>query len=675
MGSDLGLNQESDSRKREFRKKNEIMLMDVDNVGESKGVAELSQAYWTGSRPRTEGQRDQYTDEESSGTSDIRAMRKTPEGLSGDKVGPQTTAWLVPLVVLALCMFVSVCSVSGSQEMRLDVPLLYPEGIGRSVKLTLHCPGSNQVLMKTHGEDAYWLQITIPQPVVKPFPKRKTTGEEGKGVFLSVEDPGSVMLAVEDAKAHFGKSASGFDEALYFKQTEGRSNDAKEYSGIHKIFGEAYDLKPPTIDEDFKAQLDFLIGLTPVGLIYSSLELIDKLILANHEFDWGLTTMKPAKTDETLATTGGAYEKGGGASKPQLELTLEYDSDYDFQSVSWARLCSVFSASGKDQGLEVNYCFNMVRDRSDPTKLWIRVVIPYRYLEGTEQSLAFGQIEQRRDAEIEWQITLPRQTGPTESTEKEPAGRYEVITSCKTWEQARKDCEARGGHLVTIESEEENETVVKLLRDSGYGNSWIGLRREFTTWKWVTFANMKDLSYRNWAYAEPFGSDDYAEIQRDGMWYGHEDPYLQRFYLCEYEPSLPPKAKAKLTFASAFDDGDEDVSKYRLHIELNGHLIYSGCPGVGTFQIEHGRWGKEPDSGFQNLKDLEILFDRELLQEGDNYLHVTLSGVDPKRTFVWESLTVDGIEVPYQHRARIHDTTYQSFVHGEETYDTLFTFQ
>jgi len=139
-------------------------------------------------------------------------------------------------------------------------------------------------------------------------------------------------------------------------------------------------------------------------------------------------------------------------------------------------------------------------------------------------------------------------------------------------------------------------------------------------------------------------------------------------------PAVP--AQAKLTLGSALDDGDGNVSSYRVHVELNGHLIYSGCPGVGTSPIEHGRHGKKADSGFQNLKNLEILFDRKLLGGAKNNLEVTLSGVDRTHCFCWESLAVDCIELPYEHykhRHRIHDTTYRSWVHGGETYWSAFT--
>ncbi|NBR70218.1 MAG: hypothetical protein EBT69_08615, partial [Verrucomicrobia bacterium] len=72
-------------------------------------------------------------------------------------------------------------------------------------------------------------------------------------------------------------------------------------------------------------------------------------------------------------------------------------------------------------------------------------------------------------------------------------GRYQVIPGSFTWEQAKADAEARGGHLATITSDSEKaftETFTGTFIPSGSGVNliWLGASDGETegVWKWVT---------------------------------------------------------------------------------------------------------------------------------------------------------------------------------------------
>jgi len=79
--------------------------------------------------------------------------------------------------------------------------------------------------------------------------------------------------------------------------------------------------------------------------------------------------------------------------------------------------------------------------------------------------------------------------------------KYEVIDKSITWTKARDDCKKRGGYLVTITDEEEQQFILNLLSKQGKSdNYWIGGYREKKDWKWVTGEN---FSYSNWAPGEP----------------------------------------------------------------------------------------------------------------------------------------------------------------------------
>ncbi len=82
-----------------------------------------------------------------------------------------------------------------------------------------------------------------------------------------------------------------------------------------------------------------------------------------------------------------------------------------------------------------------------------------------------------------------------EPSTEPPSGKivhtYEVIASDVTWQEAKKDCEARGGHLATIGSMEEYETIVSLLTDSDLYYLWLGasLHSGYDEWEdnsWIT---------------------------------------------------------------------------------------------------------------------------------------------------------------------------------------------
>jgi hypothetical protein len=78
---------------------------------------------------------------------------------------------------------------------------------------------------------------------------------------------------------------------------------------------------------------------------------------------------------------------------------------------------------------------------------------------------------------------------------------YQRFDTTLTWSDAVKYCQARGGHLVTITTPEENEFVYRNFGIEG-ANLWIGATDEVTerTWRWVTG---EPFVYNNWATQMP----------------------------------------------------------------------------------------------------------------------------------------------------------------------------
>lgn len=83
-----------------------------------------------------------------------------------------------------------------------------------------------------------------------------------------------------------------------------------------------------------------------------------------------------------------------------------------------------------------------------------------------------------------------------------------------SWEQARKKCEKRGGHLVAITSQEEQDAVSGYVQEQIQPDmdAWIGIWRNETETPWAKWVTGEDVEYTNWSAGNP---DEY-----NGQCYG-----------------------------------------------------------------------------------------------------------------------------------------------------------
>lgn len=113
---------------------------------------------------------------------------------------------------------------------------------------------------------------------------------------------------------------------------------------------------------------------------------------------------------------------------------------------------------------------------------------------------------------------------PTPTPTSKPEPTYEVVTADVSWADAEAAAEAKGGHLVVIDSAEKWTRVAQLADESGLTYVWIGLHRVDSKLAWVR--DNVDPVY-NWASGEPSvhdtngAAEDYVLITRtaDGWYY------------------------------------------------------------------------------------------------------------------------------------------------------------
>lgn len=129
-----------------------------------------------------------------------------------------------------------------------------------------------------------------------------------------------------------------------------------------------------------------------------------------------------------------------------------------------------------------------------------------------------------------------------ENSSDDPTERhkYEIFRETLTWEEAKAACEAKGGHLATITSQEEQKMIESLNAQNS--KLWIGgYKNSAGQWCWVTGELWK---YQNWGDGEPNNSSNVvADESCVAVWpvkwndLANSNTYEQSGYVCEWEAS------------------------------------------------------------------------------------------------------------------------------------------
>lgn len=119
-----------------------------------------------------------------------------------------------------------------------------------------------------------------------------------------------------------------------------------------------------------------------------------------------------------------------------------------------------------------------------------------------------------------------REFTPTVATDPKAykhSGKYEIFTEDVSWEEASALCIEKGGHLATITSQSEMDTIIKLAESKGQKYLWLGGYTSYDYYgnvfgHWITG---EEFSYEAWGDGEP------SRVDLDGT----EEYYIMLWYV------------------------------------------------------------------------------------------------------------------------------------------------
>lgn len=95
--------------------------------------------------------------------------------------------------------------------------------------------------------------------------------------------------------------------------------------------------------------------------------------------------------------------------------------------------------------------------------------------------------------------------------------KYGFIPKAVSWGDAETICNALGGHLVSINSSEEQDFVQGIADENEADNIWIGGYFDDEAWKWT---DESEFTYSNWDKDKPdesFGREKYIKFSREDI--------------------------------------------------------------------------------------------------------------------------------------------------------------
>uniref|UniRef100_A0A8C1AEP8 C-type lectin domain-containing protein n=1 Tax=Cyprinus carpio carpio TaxID=630221 RepID=A0A8C1AEP8_CYPCA len=83
---------------------------------------------------------------------------------------------------------------------------------------------------------------------------------------------------------------------------------------------------------------------------------------------------------------------------------------------------------------------------------------------------------------------------------------YHFVSESKTWTEAQIYCRQNYTDLATIDNMEEMNRLIKTVRDTYYGSTWIGLYDDMNSWRWSLDNAALGGGFKSWYVQQPVNS-------------------------------------------------------------------------------------------------------------------------------------------------------------------------
>jgi len=204
---------------------------------------------------------------------------------------------------------------------------------------------------------------------------------------------------------------------------------------------------------------------------------------------------------------------------------------------------------------------------------------------------------------------------------------YAIFGDAESWTEAKKYCEALGGHLATITTKEEDEFIFSKLKSYSKSSCWVGGSdsEKENKWEWVTG---EDCSYINWAKGEPNNSGDHMQYYTTRGCWDDTDGKEEKAFLCEWE-------KKPLPYEATCIKSDNK--------HLDGAMLYEGH--LYKLFTEKKYWSDAKDYCSQIGGHLATINneaeDKQMFRYVNmfGYTRVLLGASDTEQDGVWEWVT------------------------------------
>ncbi|CAM9994962.1 unnamed protein product, partial [Heterosigma akashiwo] len=160
--------------------------------------------------------------------------------------------------------------------------------------------------------------------------------------------------------------------------------------------------------------------------------------------------------------------------------------------------------------------------------------------------------------------------------------RFRYYTGALSRDDAESACEAAGGMLASITSDEIDEELVEL---TGGDSAWIGLNDESTEGTYV-WADDTSVDYTNWNSGEPnnSGDEDCVEMTSSGGWNDQSCSTTQG-YVCQWTaPTMTPTKAPTASSSSCASDfsAEGDLCLKAVAEKLKWSEAQTACEDLGA---------------------------------------------------------------------------------------------